>query len=243
MILDESSKLTNETTDQLSGYENFYLRANPPTKANYEKKSRGYEKRFGPIISETIGQSCLVMGCATGMLCYYLREKKGCQVVGIDTNAKLLEIARENTHAEFVLGDATEYAATCERRFDIVFLINLLEHIPRVKVIPLLRDLREILTDTGCIVIRTPNLNNLLGAAHFCNDFTHRNPLNEASLVQVAREAGLTRVEFCNQFRMQSFSGKLRACLNWLIHRLLFRLRGGRMPKVFYRNLYARLFK
>jgi len=243
MVLEDSNRSTCDDPGQVSGYEDFYLQANPPTEANYRKKSRGYEKKLGPMLADAAGKSCLVLGCATGMLCYYLREQKGCQVVGIDTNAKLLDIAKKNVGAEFVLGEATEYAASCDRKFHVVFLMNILEHISRRKVIGMLKELRRLLTDGGFVVIRTPNLNNLLGAAHFCSDFTHCTPLTEASLAQVAREAGYTHVEFCNQFRMQSLSGKVRACLNWLIHRILFRLRGGRTPKVFYRNLYARLLR
>jgi len=40
---------------------------------------------------------------------------------------------------------------------------------------------------------------------------------------------------------MQNAKGKLKAVCNGVIHRCLWALRGGSKPRVFYRNLYAKL--
>jgi hypothetical protein len=45
-----------------SGDEDFYLRANPATKANHERKSRGYDNRFGPILADLATKSCPGVG-------------------------------------------------------------------------------------------------------------------------------------------------------------------------------------
>jgi 2-polyprenyl-3-methyl-5-hydroxy-6-metoxy-1,4-benzoquinol methylase len=105
------------------------------------------------------------------MLCHYLRGK-GASVVGIDHNVRLPEIASQNVNAEFLCADATQSAATCGKRFDVVFLLNILEHFPPDKVVAMLRELRGLPTHCGFILVRTPTLNKVLGAAHFARDFT-----------------------------------------------------------------------
>lgn len=225
------------------GYDEFYLRQNPADQANYARKARGYRKRMRPLLDGVSVNSCLDVGCATGLLAYWLRKEVCEDVVGVDQDAALLDIARANVPARFVLDDAGHYLATCGRRFDAVFLLNILEHIPHEQVVGFLTSVRNGVNEGGIAIIRTPNLNCLTGMGHFCEDFTHRTALTENSLEQIARQAGFSRVEMCNQFRTRTFTGKIRACLNWLMHRAVYGLEGGRCPKVFYHNIYARLYR
>jgi SAM-dependent methyltransferase len=221
------------------GYEDYYLRANPSTKKDYDRKARGYDRKIGPILRLRRPKICLDLGCGSGLFSHYLKQAGVEIVVGVDMNEPLLQVARQNVSAEFVRADATQYAAGCGRTFDAIFLLNILEHIPREKVVQFLSDTKRCLNPGGWALVRAPNINCLGGAAHFCDDFTHVSPFTDASLEQAAREAGFDGVEFCNQFAMQKFKGKCMACLNWLVHRMVFALRGGRMPRVFHRNLYA----
>jgi len=223
------------------GYEDYYLTRHAPDLANYEKAARGYRRKLAVVLAEAPVSSCLDLGCGSGMLAYYLRRDVAEDVVGVDACGPLLEVARQRVEAEFVRADATEYLAACGRRFSVVFLMNLLEHIPREQVAAFLSGVRKVIEPGGCAIVRAPNWNCLGGAGHFADDLTHCTPLTDASLRQAARQAGFTGVEFLNQFRMQSLSGKARAAANWCLHRAVFRLRGGRMPKVFHRNLYAKL--
>jgi 2-polyprenyl-3-methyl-5-hydroxy-6-metoxy-1,4-benzoquinol methylase len=224
-------------------FDQFYLRTNPATPERYRKHAKGYQRKIGPLLDAANISSCLDLGCATGLFSHFLRERGYEDVVGVDINAKLIEIARQNVASQFVVDDVLHYVATCGRRFDFVSILDLLEHIPRDKAVGFLTDVRNVLTDGGFALVRTVNLGALTGAAHFHQDFTHVLPLGERSLRQIAIEAGFSRVVFCNQFRMHHLGGKLRAIQNWLLHRLAFRLSGGHPPKVFYRHLYAQLFR
>ena len=226
------------------GYEDYYLQVNPPSKANYRKKARGYQRRFGKLLDAANPASVLDLGCGTGMFTSYLAGRDIGTVVGVDLNAALVEVARENVpDAEFVVDDAVHYAQTCNRSFDVVFLLDLLEHVPRENIVPLLRAVRECVADDGFVLVRTPNLNSLHAAGSFYVDFTHVTPFTERSLVHVAKLAGFERVEHCRQFGMQNFKGKVKACINHVLGKMLVWLRGGHSVKVFYRNLVTKLYR
>lgn len=224
------------------GFEDFYLRLNPPDKATYDKKGRGYERRFGHILDGAKIQSVLDLGCATGLLSAWLCRRGYPEVVGVDLNQPLVEVARRNVPAQFVVDDAAHYLATCGRTFDVIFLLDLLEHLPRPHVVDVLRRAREAIREGGFALVRVPNMNCFLAAGKFYGDWTHQTPFTERTLEHVALLAGFSRVEHCDQFRMQNFKGKVRACINAALLSVALRLRGGHRPKVFYHNLLAQLF-
>ena len=201
--------MTPDRPDKL-GYEKYYLHENPPDAANYRKKARGYHRRFGRILDREDISSCLDLGCATGMLANYLCGRGYTDVVGVDCNASLVEVARQNVPAEFVADDAIHYAATCGRQFDVVFLLDLLEHLERDKVVELMTHVRGVLHDGRFALVRVPNANALHAIGAFYGDWTHVTPFTERAVLHVARLAGFSRVEFCGQFRMQNFKGKIK---------------------------------
>jgi len=224
------------------GYEEYYLRTNPPSGANYQRKAKGYKRRFARLLDEAHFSSVLDIGCATGMLTNYLCRR--CKdVVGVDCNAALIEVAKRNVPAEFVVDDALHYTATCERTFDVVFVLDLLEHLQRDHTVELLTNIRKILNDGGFAVVRVPNANCIHSMGMFYCDWTHYTPFTERTILHVANVAGFSRVEFCNQFRMHNFKGKIKACINAVLIPLLVWLRGGHKVKVFYRNLVVQMYK
>jgi SAM-dependent methyltransferase len=225
------------------GYEKYYLHENPPAAENYRRKARGYHRRFGRILDGESISSCLDLGCATGMLVNYLCQRGYKDVVGVDCNESLVDVARRNVPAEFVADDAVHYTATCGRKFDVVFLLDLLEHLDRDRTVELMTHVREVLSDGRFAVVRVPNLNALHATGAFYGDWTHCTPFTERALFHVARLAGFSRVELCGQFRMQNFKGKIKACIRTPLTRFLLWLRGGHKVTVYYPNIIAKLHK
>lgn len=119
----------------------------------------------------------------------------------------------------------------------------MLEHINKEKIENLLKVLHQRLTCNGFVVIRTPNMTNVMSGGSFRDDFTHQTGFTEQSIEQVARLASFAHIETLNQFKMQNFKGKLKAIINWILHKVPLWLRGGAKNKVFYKNLYAVLRK
>ncbi len=185
----------------------------------------------------------LDLGCGVGFLVYFLKRQGFVHVTGIDKNENLISIAKSKVNAEFIVDDGITYLEKQKAQYDIIFLWNVLEHIPKENVMKSLRVLHNSLSDDGFVVVRTPNMTNIMAQGHFCDDFTHRSAFTEQSIAQVAQLAGFSNVEMLCQFKFQNFKGRIKAIINWFLHKTLLWLRGGTKCRVFYRNLYVVLRK
>jgi 2-polyprenyl-3-methyl-5-hydroxy-6-metoxy-1,4-benzoquinol methylase len=209
----------------------------------YHKYERDYAKKYGPLLVGDRDRSILDVGCANGMLSAFLKNQGFAEVVGIDLNKELIEKARQNRNIEFVVGDAQEFLQKSGRKFDVIFIFNIVEHIERDRLVDFMTTINHALKPEGFVLVRTPNMSHIMAAGHLADDLTHCTGLTEQSLTQLAHVAGFSKIIMLNQFRMQNFKGKIKAVLNWFIHKWLLYLRGGTKPKVFYRNLYAKIVK
>ena len=82
------------------------------------------------------GSSVLDIGCGTGQLCFALREKKQCRVVGIDLSIRMLRFAeKSNPYNEvtFVHQDATDLSGFGDCTFDFATVLILMHELPREK--------------------------------------------------------------------------------------------------------------
>lgn len=236
----ESLIMSSETDPRWQNYDRFYQHGKSMGASPRRRRTGNYAKRFSDLLSGDRKRSILDVGCADGRLVAFLKRQGFTDVVGVDINEELLARARQNVDAEFVAAHASKFLKS-GRQFDIIFLLNVLEHIERDNVFDFMRQIRTALQPGGFAVVVTPNMNNIMAAGNFANDITHCLPLNQHSLEQLARMAGFTDVTMLNQFRMQNPKGKAKAIFSWIIHKWLCWLRGGSKATVFYRNLYAKL--
>jgi len=228
--------------NRYQGYDEFYLQGKKTDSKRYKKYQRDCDKKFGSLLQGSLQRCVLDVGCASGLLTAYLKDKGFAEVVGIDLNDKLIEQARSRVDAEFACGDALPFLKS-PRRFDIIFLLNILEHIERDQLVEFMTAVQNALNPDGFAVVRTPNMNHILSAGHLAEDLTHCTGLTEQSLGQLARLAGFREVILLNQLRWQNFKGKFKAAYSWFLHKWLWWIRGGTKPTVIYRNLYAQLIK
>jgi len=223
-------------------YERFYRQRNPWDETRRGRLWKDYTRRFGPLLAGARDRRVLDLGCADGRLVAFLREQGFTHVTGVDRDAALIGRARRYSDAEFICADATDFLRT-GRRFDIVFLLNLIEHFPRDQLVEFMTLLCRALEPGGFAVVRCPNMSHIMAAGHLADDLTHCTGLTEQSLGQLAQLAGFSRTVLLDQFRMQNAKGKLKALLSWPLHHYLWWLRGGTRPTVIYRNLYAQFIK
>jgi ubiquinone/menaquinone biosynthesis C-methylase UbiE len=102
-----------------------------------------YHRLFDPQLAEATevavdlipeGASVLDIGCGTGQLCFALRGRTGCKVVGLDLSLAMLEFARTTSpHSDltFVHGDANDLAEFADQSFDYATLLMLIHELPR----------------------------------------------------------------------------------------------------------------
>ncbi|HEU5167114.1 MAG TPA: class I SAM-dependent methyltransferase, partial [Chitinophagaceae bacterium] len=118
------------------------------------------KKLFKKILNQLKNDNINVLdiGGGTGWLCDLVKtiDKRTAltQVVDIDSDAK--KIAEEKGHRYFE-GRIEEF--TRSEKFDLVFLLNLLEHVAHP--IDVLQQIEQLLNPGGIVLIKTPNILSL----------------------------------------------------------------------------------
>jgi 2-polyprenyl-3-methyl-5-hydroxy-6-metoxy-1,4-benzoquinol methylase len=113
------------------------------------------KKDLSSIIKK--GMSVLDLGCGTGITTRYIAEL-GAKVIGVDLSPKLIEFARENSaheNAKYVVDDITSVDLD-KKTFDVICLIDVMEHIPREKIQGLLRNIKRYSNDNTIVYLNIP---------------------------------------------------------------------------------------
>lgn len=172
----ESSGLSAEQAAQEAEYEfpyHYIPRFEGGDFSQVRKLRWGYEYlsylRF--VLARLEGvrfDSLLDVGCGDGR---FLREAsrrfRGKRLVGVDLSARAVEYARLlNPGVEFVVGDITD-GALIEERFDVVTLIETLEHVPPANVRDFVAALRGRMKACGTLVVSVPSRNIKMSRKHY----------------------------------------------------------------------------
>jgi 2-polyprenyl-3-methyl-5-hydroxy-6-metoxy-1,4-benzoquinol methylase len=112
--------------------------------------------------------SLMDVGCGEGR---FLREVSkrfsGKCLLGVDFSARAIEYARLlNPGLDFLRADIARGAEPSER-FDVVTLIETLEHVPPVELGEFVSGLRRRTNDDGTLVVSVPSTNIKMSAKHY----------------------------------------------------------------------------
>lgn len=188
----------------------------------------------------------LEIGPGYGELIELLVKDYGCeQVQAIDMSQEVVDFCNEivpgsTTYVE----DTHGFLSGHVNQFDYIFLLHVLEHVPKEEIIPLLRAILEALTPQGKLIVEVPNMANpFIGLNIRYADFTHEAGFNELSLPYVLAMAGFSEVRI---FEMKVPLDSLKRALQIaaqiplkLIVRLTYKAFGSPGGSILSRELYA----
>jgi 2-polyprenyl-3-methyl-5-hydroxy-6-metoxy-1,4-benzoquinol methylase len=104
------------------------------------------------------GSTLLDVGSGAGAF-LTLAADAGFRVTGLELNPRLAERARQRSGSEVVVGDV-ESEALGSRRFDVITLLDLIEHL--LDPVAVLRRCHRWLAPGGHIIVYTPNHSSLI---------------------------------------------------------------------------------
>jgi SAM-dependent methyltransferase len=112
-------------------------------------------------------KSIIDVGCGdgrlTGELQNYFHDK---EVVGIDYSEKAISIAQLfNPTVQFHVRDII--SESIDRTFDIITLIEVLEHIPPARVNNFIKGLKKLMHSDSTLILTVPHVNQLLNEKHY----------------------------------------------------------------------------
>ncbi len=109
------------------------------------------------------GENVLDVGCGRGELLYYC-VRKGAKALGLDYSQSAVDIARQtiNRLPEELRSRAAAHVGEAESfnypdKYDVIFFIEITEHMHDWQLERAFRKFDSILTDKGRIIIMTPN--------------------------------------------------------------------------------------
>jgi SAM-dependent methyltransferase len=136
--------------------------------------------------------SLLDVGAGTGLLVAAALER-GIDAVGVEPSQHAVELGRARVGDRRLLEGTLPHAALAGRRFDLVFLVDVIEHACRP--VELLREAQRVLAQGGLVVVATPDVMSvparLLGDRWWHYRLAHVGYFDAQTFATAARRAGL----------------------------------------------------
>ena len=130
-----------------------------------------------------------------------------------------------------------DYLPRHEDFFDCIVMLDVIEHFSIDDARGILKAAAKALVPGGRLILRTPNMANLLGGYSLYMDLTHRHGYTEWSLIHLLEQCSLADAQLHVPTRFCSPKQKWMATTNAFIHRFLYRLNGRAEPKWFGKNI------
>ena len=164
--------------------------------AVFERSILGLRRRLGKWF-EVTGRDVIDLGCGMGELCWIAKQAGARSVVGVNLSGDEIACARRRVDAQFVRQDVAEYLEQRQpESVDLVFALNLLEHLDKDTLVRVLDGAFRALRPGGQLVAMVPNATSPFGGMTRYWDITHQNAFTPSSVRQLTRLVGFEQAEF-----------------------------------------------
>ncbi|MDR1071368.1 MAG: class I SAM-dependent methyltransferase [Rickettsiales bacterium] len=131
----------------------------------------------------------LDIGCGMGRLLLMLKEAGYENLTGVDLDASQVEAARKDG-VDARLADANEFLKGSREKYGAIYAFDILEHVGKDKIVPLLRLMRGRLSEDGFVCLEVPNAMTPLANWVRYGDFTHTVSYTPSSVTFLLRNSG-----------------------------------------------------
>jgi SAM-dependent methyltransferase len=116
--------------------------------------------------------AALDIGCGMGRLLLMLKEAGYENLTGVDLDAGQIGVAKKDG-VDARLADANEFLEKSREKYGAIYAFDVLEHVEKDKIVPLLKLICGHLSENGFACIEVPNAMAPLANWIRYNDFTH----------------------------------------------------------------------
>jgi len=234
-------------------FENYYKthfgKAHPDPEKELKSAAVEYSKFYRPFLPSDKDSKILDIGCGTGHFLYTLMRMGYKNFEGIDLAADNIELVQKMIGGKVYLADVFNFLPLRKNLYDLIHSRDVIEHIPKNKIIDFLQLIYQSLKLGGEIIIGTSNAVGPSPVALQSRymDFTHEITFTEFSLEQILKIAGFQEIVIIPtelKFKDLSFKGKIHYIIfkktDYFFRRLYLRLTGIRpLPKVLHWHMTA----
>lgn len=179
-----------------------------------EFKFLQFRHNYRPFFPESTELRVLDIGIGRGEMLTCMKDW-GYNALGIDISPSTVRFCQSLGLPCEVVEDTPEYLRSQSGEFQLITLLDVIEHIPREHVVDFASAVRDALAPNGRVIFQMPNLQAPHGHLHMFNDVTHYVGYVEHSFAQVLIAAGY------RNFRFYPYEELIRATPLNLIKRFL----------------------
>lgn len=183
-----------------------------------------YDLNIRPLLPANRDAALLDLGCGMGQFLSYLKARGYQNVVGIDLSRSQIE----HCHAQGLMNaqlvdDSIEFLTGQRQQFAAIVAIDVIEHIPKATLIPLLQAIYAALKPGGAFIMRVPNIAAAIGPWTRYMDITHELSFDERSAAQALGMGGFTetRVEPLKTYYRRRWLGRAFEFIRRIFYALL----------------------
>lgn len=208
-------------------YARHYARFHPDTSEHDANLRALLQRWLGPHLPADPGAAILDVGCGRGYALALLRELGYMKLEGIDSDAGQVTFARRRGLPVTLVADTVAHLRAGGPSYDLVLLMDVLEHIPATSRAEFLQTVAGSLRPGGRLICTVPNAASMLAGYWRYVDPTHHTLFTVQSLDHALHQSGLETmsiqpVEFTVRPRYLFWWPGPRTLLWWL--RCLVRL-------------------
>ncbi len=135
------------------------------------------------------------LACGHGALLFCLKKLGYYNVHGIDTSPEQVNLAHELGVREVECQDIMSFLRNKENQFDVIFLMDILEHLRNSDLFDLLNQVSKALKNDGLAIVHVPNAEGVFGMRVRYGDLTHENCFTPQSIRQALGASGFRNIE------------------------------------------------
>jgi SAM-dependent methyltransferase len=180
-------------------YSIYYRNFHDGSKAHFDDTARFYRNLLEPVLKPVPrGARIIDVGCGQGLLVYALNSFGFDRVRGIDLSEQQVVVGQNyGLQCSAVDRDyLVNLAQTEPASFDVIFLMDVLEHVDKAEQLRLLSAIYQLLAPGGRLILSVPNANASFGLRWRYNDWTHETSFTEQSLTFVLLNSRFTDLQF-----------------------------------------------
>jgi 2-polyprenyl-3-methyl-5-hydroxy-6-metoxy-1,4-benzoquinol methylase len=230
----------------LEKYNTFSRRPTALDPAAQDLMFKSFDRTLGNWLPKNLDTAILDIGCGEGTLLFFLKEKGYRNLSGFDLSIENVNIAHQLSLGfvkQFNALDIVHFLP--EKSFDVIFLMDLIEHIPKESAVDFLSNILTRLEPGGEMIIQTPNMGSIYGNYHRYNDLTHEFGLTEKSAMNLILACGINinDINIHPAWNATTLLGYGREIYLRVIHWLCALGEGATRPKIPTKNLLIRIQK
>lgn len=191
------------------------------SKQEYEATSKGYYKIYGKFLPEDKNAKILDIGCGTGHFLYLLKKLGYTNYWGVDISKGSVQFCIEHITKNVTAADGYEFLKRHDKKWDLIVMNDVIEHIPKEKIVPILKMVFSSLVQGGIFIVKTVNMENPFCTYTRYHDFTHEIGFTGNSLIQVLKMSGFNEVSIYPDEAKKSYIYVIRKVMRWIIWRLI----------------------